>query len=385
MLSGQPAFSGASIPEVVFKVVYEQPAPLDERAPTAPTAVVTAVAQAMAKPSAERFATVAAFVEAVTGQPLTLSRGPSAAAPVAAESPSAARRVTTGEAFANTMGSGNHGDSPIGPAGASPAATARGASPPQLALPQVAPTFAVPVAERATPAPRRRSAAILAVAVAGAAAVAVGMFFAMRGVPNREPANRRDDTRAVAERATDRHPARGRDAVPAAAAEPVAAAAPPAVEQPTADHKLADERISDPAADRDASLEPRPGATEKSPALSKRGGVPRAKPAVHAPPPAVDGEPEGDADVRDQLKRAAAALDARDYDVAERVANAVINSSQAGPKQRATARLIHGTVQCAARNDQEAAQIDLRNLDGFRALRGRLLTVCRSHGILTAQ
>ncbi|HMG54523.1 MAG TPA: hypothetical protein VK601_13595 [Kofleriaceae bacterium] len=212
------------------------------------------------------------------------------------------------------------------------------------------------------------------------------MFFAMRGAPNREPANRRDDTRAVAERGTDRHPARGRDAVPAAAAaEPVAAGAPPTVEQPTADHKLADERISDAAADRDASLEPRPGATDRSPALSKRPGAPRAKPAVHAPPPAVEGDPEGDADVRDQLKRAAAALDARDYDLAERVANAVINSSQAGPKQRATARLIHGTVQCAARNDQEAAQIDLRNLDGFRALRGRLLTVCRSHGILTAQ
>jgi hypothetical protein len=62
----------------------------------------------------------------------------------------------------------------------------------------------------------------------------------------------------------------------------------------------------------------------------------------------------------------------------------VINSS-ASPKQRASARLIHGTVQCAARNDQEAAQIDLRALDGFRALRARLLANCRRHGMLTTQ
>src|SRR6185295_16041613 len=33
MLTGEPAFTGASIPEVVFKVVYEQPAPLPESVP----------------------------------------------------------------------------------------------------------------------------------------------------------------------------------------------------------------------------------------------------------------------------------------------------------------------------------------------------------------
>jgi hypothetical protein len=62
----------------------------------------------------------------------------------------------------------------------------------------------------------------------------------------------------------------------------------------------------------------------------------------------------------------------------------VINSP-ASPRQHAAARLIHGTVQCAARNDQEAAGIDLRNLDGFRAMKTRLLTVCRRHGIFTAR
>src|SRR4029079_4711565 len=35
MFTGRPAFSGASIPEVVFKVVYEQPAPLGDQVPPA--------------------------------------------------------------------------------------------------------------------------------------------------------------------------------------------------------------------------------------------------------------------------------------------------------------------------------------------------------------
>jgi uncharacterized protein HemY len=99
--------------------------------------------------------------------------------------------------------------------------------------------------------------------------------------------------------------------------------------------------------------------------------------------PTPDEDGEGNAEARDKIKEAAAALDRHEYDLAERLANTVINSP-AGPKQRATARLIHGTVQCVARNDQEAAQIDLRNLEGFRALKTRLLNVCRSHGVLSA-
>ncbi|HEU4613662.1 MAG TPA: serine/threonine-protein kinase, partial [Kofleriaceae bacterium] len=46
MLSGQPAFSGETIPEVVFKVVYEQPVPLAERVPGLPPAVTAAVQRA---------------------------------------------------------------------------------------------------------------------------------------------------------------------------------------------------------------------------------------------------------------------------------------------------------------------------------------------------
>ncbi|MBC7978120.1 MAG: hypothetical protein H7138_24315, partial [Myxococcales bacterium] len=106
-------------------------------------------------------------------------------------------------------------------------------------------------------------------------------------------------------------------------------------------------------------------------------------PAVPAPPVPAPSDREGgrDDDTRDKLKQASAALDRRDFDLAERLANAVINSASP-PKQRAAARLIHGQVQCIARNDQEAAQIDLRGLEGFRAMKQRLLNVCRKHGIL---
>jgi serine/threonine protein kinase len=70
MLTGKPAFSGESIPEVVFKVVYEPPVPLARAAPEVPAAVVAAVERAMQKAQDDRFPTVNAFVETLTGRPL---------------------------------------------------------------------------------------------------------------------------------------------------------------------------------------------------------------------------------------------------------------------------------------------------------------------------
>ena len=365
MLSGRPAFAGASIPEVVFKVVYEQPAPLVEHAPSVPPAVEAAVAQAMAKPSDQRFATVNAFVEAVTGQPLTLSRGPGAAPPASADSPSAARRVATGEAFARTMGSGDHGESPVSPLLAT---AAPGAPGPPLAHPPVAPTVDLRAGERGAPASRRPAGAILAIALGGAAVAAGAMFLVMR----------------------DRAPARG---------------APPAMQRPDAPHAVAADRPpagssvaqppppEPPPAPPGPVVDPGPAMTDARPGLtgadraggkgSGHAGATRPVPHPVAPAGAAD-DAGGDPDARDRLQQAAAALDGGDYSGAERLANAVINSA-ASAKQRASARLIHGTVQCASRNDQEAAQIDLRSLDGFRALRMKLITVCRQHGIVIAQ
>jgi uncharacterized low-complexity protein len=122
-----------------------------------------------------------------------------------------------------------------------------------------------------------------------------------------------------------------------------------------------------------------------------KSGKPGAKPDPRLKPKNLgagaahpDDDVEGDEDARQKLAQAMAALDRREYDQAERLANAVINAP-GSPRQHATARMIHGIVQCAARNDQEAANIDLRSLEKFRNLRGRLLNVCRSHGIFTTR
>jgi eukaryotic-like serine/threonine-protein kinase len=75
MLSGTAAFMGATLAEVVFKVVYDKQPPLAQLAPDAPPHVLAAVEQALAKDPNQRFADVAAFINALTGRPLqTLDR-----------------------------------------------------------------------------------------------------------------------------------------------------------------------------------------------------------------------------------------------------------------------------------------------------------------------
>ncbi|MCB9560793.1 MAG: serine/threonine protein kinase, partial [Kofleriaceae bacterium] len=54
MLSGRPSFPGASIPEVVFKVVYEEPTSLGDLVPGLPPHVVAAVHRALAKKLEDR-------------------------------------------------------------------------------------------------------------------------------------------------------------------------------------------------------------------------------------------------------------------------------------------------------------------------------------------
>jgi eukaryotic-like serine/threonine-protein kinase len=340
MLSGQPAFSGASIPEVVFKVVYEPPAPLATLAPGTPPAMVSAVAQAMAKPVDERLANVATFVEALTGQPLTATRGPPSASLRGSDSPSAGRRVGNLEAFAHTVGVGDHDDSPVNPLLATVA-------PPSAAIDRsahsanaAAPTVDLHLGPGARATGRqRRTGLIAAVAIAGAA-LAAGAAYLVTRQRARQDANQ------------------------VSTVDPSTLA----TVEPTADPKPADPKPADPK-----PADPKPA----GPRLT----TPRTRHAGSGNLPVTTADTDGDPDARALLKQAASALDRHDYDLAERLANAVLNSAASG-RQHATARLIHGTVQCVARNDQERAQIDLRGLAGYRALKTRLLSVCKNHGIL---
>ena len=91
MLAGRPAFSGENIPEVVFKVVYEAPAPLPSLAPGVTPRMVQAVERALAKKQEERFPDVAAFIEHLAGMSIsTLRRQPILGAEPAPADPLAA-------------------------------------------------------------------------------------------------------------------------------------------------------------------------------------------------------------------------------------------------------------------------------------------------------
>ncbi|HUS67819.1 MAG TPA: serine/threonine-protein kinase [Kofleriaceae bacterium] len=86
MLAGQPAFVGQNVPEVVFKVVYQEPVPLAQAAPAVSSRIAGAVHQALSKKQEERFPDVTSFVEAMAGVSIsTLRRQPVPAPPPAVD------------------------------------------------------------------------------------------------------------------------------------------------------------------------------------------------------------------------------------------------------------------------------------------------------------
>ncbi len=176
MISGQPAFAGENLAEVVFKVVYEQPRPLLELAPGAPASVRTAIQRAMEKEAGARFADVPTMIEALTGKPLaTVDRGPPAA-------PVRTAKGSSEDAFAHTVVSkdrqGQAAYSPTMPSGDAPVPTpiTVPARPEDLPQPPVPEPGAPPAP---APAPRRTLWIwpALAVGVLGGLAL---VFFATR-------------------------------------------------------------------------------------------------------------------------------------------------------------------------------------------------------------
>ena len=74
LLSGQPAFGGQNIPEVVYKVVHVEEAPLTALVTDIPPDKAAAIHKALSKAQDDRFATVDEFVLAFTGAPLAALR-----------------------------------------------------------------------------------------------------------------------------------------------------------------------------------------------------------------------------------------------------------------------------------------------------------------------
>ena len=368
MVSGVPAFSGANIPEVVFKVVYEQPRPLAEVAPKLASVLALAIGKAMAKAPAERYATVGDFVEAMTGSPLSLVRKPKVSGAPVSSSPSQNSKNSSpsrGEdAFAQTMGSGDHGFSPVKPTLDMPVDAVANTVDSQKGVPSPVAdaASASTVAQIAVPTlpdakrdePRRGKGGLIAVLALAAIAIGgVAIYLATRG-------SHEDKTIAT------RMPAPPTPPTPVEKAPVIEKAPDPPTE------KVPDKLVVK--------------APEKVPAKApdKPSTKPATKPVVEAKPeePATDeGEDES---VMQRLADAEAAYRAGDLAKVERITNAIIAGDAGRPAAKGHAHTLHGIVQCVLHNSEEQARIDLRQLASFPKQRQRLLSACRAEGHLTS-
>jgi serine/threonine-protein kinase len=322
MLCGAPAFAGASVPEVVFKVVYEEPPPLASRVPGLPAHVTAAVHRALAKKADERFPDVASFVEALTGQPLTTGKRPLVIPQAPAAEGEKAEKISNREAFAQTVGSGDHAQS-LG----IQATVASGRHEPQAAAPAPEP-----------PARRGKTGAIVAVVAllaAGGIAAAVVMSGGGESPPKAAAA---PDAGAIAKVETaDAAPA----VTPPAPVDASAAVAAP----PDAAAKKPPPKEKDPPREKDPDPEPEPAGGDEEPAA-----------------------------LRTELKACTQLLD-DDPDEAMRCANLILEKH---PNTRAV-HAIRAKAYCA-NGDQEKAISALRRL-GRGRLRKQVIAYCAREGV----
>ncbi len=139
MLSGTTAFPGESLPQVIYRVVFEPHPSLARMVPSTAPRILAAVDRALAKNAADRFADMATFIEALTGRPLMTTTGQRASAAAVSEvatdataAPVAALAHSTA-ASASSHASSGPSASPISGASLAPPA-----APGTLALPAVA-------------------------------------------------------------------------------------------------------------------------------------------------------------------------------------------------------------------------------------------------------
>ena len=81
MLAGAPPFEATSTPAMLLKQVSEPLPPLSVKAVSAPASLVTAIERALSKRPGDRFASVAAFREAMVAAAAPVTRAPAASAP----------------------------------------------------------------------------------------------------------------------------------------------------------------------------------------------------------------------------------------------------------------------------------------------------------------
>jgi serine/threonine-protein kinase len=420
MLSGQAAFAGQTIPEVVFKVVYEQPVDLATRVPGLPANVLTAVQTAMAKNAEERYSSVSSFIEALTGAPVSVMRVAKVPAPevgfAAGSNPSdsAKKPMTEREALARTMASGDHGASPLAAGDAATVHSQNGTTgtavsgaatiQSQGGVPAPAPSSAAVSSEQSSAAPPMSTASATASSVQGASAAPAQALGTAPTVDAATPVPPRRSRGAlviggvvVAVIATaaiaftmrsPKKPAQVAQSTPSTHASP-------AVEQPSADPPPVEAPIVEAAgsAGSAAPVEaagsagsaaaPIPTGTDANLKKSDPKKPPNAQ--VHTPPAGDDDAGEADdSDLGKRVRAAEQTLRAGQWQAAQSAANAIMNAEYVRPKQKARAHVIHGIAACN-RNDEEAARIDLRQLGRAPRLRQQLIAGCREAGYLNNQ
>lgn len=375
MLSGKPAFTGASIPEVVFKVVYEAPLPLPAGVPDH---VAAAVRKAMAKQSDDRYGSVSELVEAMTGNALTTFRPSMITKPPADIGfASGSKKITSEDALGETMGSGDYG--------AKPASTP---------VPVVTPTIVhagAPTVDsvsrpdvtkplRAKPAPSGGSRGLVfaLVGLGAIGATAVIMYFVMRG-----PGKPAKPEKADPPVATNPAPA-AVDAAVVAQATPDAAAAVPTPPTPPVppstpnEKKVADAIDQARSSDAGKAVDPKAGEKPASPPTPKKNETKPTAPTPPSPPEEIDDGGEGGDEIKETLVKAKEALANGDYDLANRLANLVAN--RGGPRQRIQAARIKGLVACQ-KKDLELANAALNQLGRNPRLRNEVIESCRARGL----
>jgi serine/threonine-protein kinase len=363
MLTGKAAFSGANIPEVVFKVVYEEPSPLALAVPELPPGISEAVGRAMAKSADARFPTVSAFIEALTGQPLLQLRTSGIMPPEVGFATGSKHRNTGHDAFAQTMGSVDSGSvvPPLSAAATvSPQAATLPSSPGGPIGPAVPTVPAKPSTKQKQAATMRRSTVlIIGIALACAAGAAVAVYLVMRS-PG-QPAQPQQPVVTTG----------GDAAVAPATPDATVAAVAPAT---------ADAAVPAPA-DAGVATVPAPADAGTVAVASPPDAGTGKRPPLRTPDAgSAKDEPE-DETVKKNIEEAEASLAGGQTDRAERLANMVINSADSKPRQRARAHLVQGIVKCTQQHDQEGGAIALRNLRGFGALQGKLIATCKRAGV----
>jgi hypothetical protein len=349
----------------------------------------------MSKPAGERYSTVGEFVEALTGHALPAPRSGNSLPPPDVGFATGSRmpdaKETGKEAFANTVGSGDHADAVAATVDSGNRANSVVAAPSGDAdkvargnAATVSTNQGEPLALAPTVSPPARSRAPLVIAgvIAVAAAGAVA-FFALRCDKPATPAEQvakqdeapgpvppPDDRQAPVP--TDDHATSGSATGSSKSAETLGESA----------------SASDADSQTGSNTDSNTGSKDVSKTGSKDVSKTGSKSATHTGSKTgstSDDDADGDATAKQKLNDADTALKASEWGRAEQLANAVMNSEDANLKQKARAAMIHGIAQCLGHNNEEGALTDLRRIKGAPAMRLKLLKVCHQAGFLKAE